>query len=64
MWIGPAGTFTALHAYFLDRLEPVCANLIDAAVAAGAVRAAITAYELMRGVGNLCVGLMLRLVEA
>ena len=51
-----AGTFTALHAYFLDRLEPVCADLIDAAVAAGAVRADITAYELMRGVGNLCIG--------
>jgi AcrR family transcriptional regulator len=54
-----AGTFTALHTYFLDRLEPVCAKLIEAAVAAGDIRAEradISAYELMRGVGNLCVG--------
>lgn len=49
-------TFAALHTYFLDRLEPVCAKLIEAAVAAGDIRGDISAYELMRGVGNLCVG--------
>jgi hypothetical protein len=27
--------FEALHAYFLDRLVPVCAQLLDAAAAAG-----------------------------
>jgi AcrR family transcriptional regulator len=48
--------FEALHAYFLDRLLPVCAELFDAAVAAGEVRSDLTAYELMRGVGNLCAG--------
>ncbi|MER6443808.1 TetR/AcrR family transcriptional regulator [Streptomyces venezuelae] len=48
--------FDALHAYFLDRLVPVCAQLLDAAVDAGEVRAGTHAYELMRGIGNLCIG--------
>ncbi|QKG19791.1 TetR/AcrR family transcriptional regulator [Actinomadura verrucosospora] len=48
--------FEALHAYFLDRLVPVCAQLLDAAAAAGEIRSDLAAYELMRGVGNLCIG--------
>lgn len=48
--------FATLHAYFLDRLLPVCTRLVDAAVAAGAIRADVRPYELMRGVGNLCIG--------
>ncbi|MFJ1967514.1 TetR/AcrR family transcriptional regulator [Streptomyces sp. NPDC087903] len=48
--------FDTLHAYFLDRLVPVCTQLLDAAVASGEVRSDLKAYELMRGVGNLCVG--------
>ncbi|GAA2616804.1 helix-turn-helix domain-containing protein [Actinomadura fulvescens] len=48
--------FETLHAYFLDRLVPVCARLLDAAAAAGEIRSDIDAYELMRGVGNLCIG--------
>ncbi|MFI2436703.1 TetR/AcrR family transcriptional regulator [Streptomyces sp. NPDC018693] len=48
--------FDALHAYFLDRLVPVCAQLLDAASAAGEIGSGIGAYELMRGVGNLCIG--------
>jgi AcrR family transcriptional regulator len=48
--------FDALHAYFLDRLAPVCAQLLDAAVAAGEIRPGMKAVELMRGVGNLCIG--------
>lgn len=48
--------FEALHAYFLDRLVPVCAQLLDAAAAAGEIRPDLDAYELMRGVGNLCIG--------
>ncbi|MFI6799973.1 TetR/AcrR family transcriptional regulator [Streptosporangium canum] len=51
-----SGGFDALHAYFLDRLVPVCAQLLDAAVDAGEVRPGTHAYELMRGVGNLCIG--------
>jgi AcrR family transcriptional regulator len=49
--------FQALHAYFLDRLVPVCATLLDAAAAAGEVRPGMDAQELMHAVGNLCVGL-------
>jgi AcrR family transcriptional regulator len=48
--------FETLHAYFLDRLLPVCAQLLDAAAEAGEVRSDTDAYELMRGVGNLCIG--------
>jgi AcrR family transcriptional regulator len=48
--------FEALHAYFLDRLVPVCAQLLDAAVAAGEIQPGIAAQALLRGVGNLCVG--------
>ncbi|MEU5534305.1 TetR/AcrR family transcriptional regulator [Streptomyces sp. NPDC020362] len=48
--------FDALHAYFLDRLVPVCTRLLQAADAAGEIRSGLQAYELMRGVGNLCVG--------
>jgi hypothetical protein len=48
--------FDALHAYFLDRLVPVCAQLLAAAAEAGEIRDDIDAYELMRGIGNLCIG--------
>jgi AcrR family transcriptional regulator len=48
--------FDTLHAYFLDRLVPVCAQLLEAAAVAGEIRSDIDAYELMRGVGNLCIG--------
>lgn len=48
--------FAALHGYFLDRLLPVCTELVEAAAAAGEIRPDLDAYELMRGVGNLCVG--------
>lgn len=48
--------FETLHAYFLDRLVPVCAGLLDAAAAAGEIIPGMDAYELLRGVGNLCVG--------
>jgi AcrR family transcriptional regulator len=48
--------FDTLHAYFLDRLVPVCTQLLDAAAEAGEIRRGTGAYELMRGVGNLCIG--------
>ncbi|MEU3254245.1 TetR/AcrR family transcriptional regulator [Streptomyces sp. NPDC006997] len=48
--------FDALHAYFLDRLVPVCTRLLDAAADSGEITPGLRAYELMRGVGNLCVG--------
>lgn len=45
-----------LHDYFLDRLVPACASLVEAAEAAGEIRPGVDAYQLMRAVGNLCVG--------
>jgi hypothetical protein len=48
--------FETLHTYFLDRLVPVCAQLLEAAGAAGEIRPDMDAYELLRGVGNLCIG--------
>lgn len=48
--------FDALHSYFLDRLVPVCTQLLDAAAESGEIRSGLKAYELMRGVGNLCAG--------
>ena len=51
-----AAKFETLHAYFLDRLVPVCARLLEAASAAGETIPDIDAYGLMRGIGNLCIG--------
>jgi AcrR family transcriptional regulator len=51
-----SGGFAALHTHFLDRLLPVCARLLDAAVDAGEIRPGTRPYELMRGIGNLCIG--------
>ncbi|MEW2331253.1 TetR/AcrR family transcriptional regulator [Micromonospora chersina] len=51
-----AAAFQTLHAYFLDRLVPVCDQLLAAAVAAGEIRPDLDAYGLLRGVGNLCIG--------
>ncbi len=48
-------SYDALHAYFIDRLLPVAAQLLDAAAAAGEIRPGLDPYVLMRGIGNLCV---------
>ncbi|MYR06187.1 TetR family transcriptional regulator [Gordonia sp. SID5947] len=48
--------FQTLHTYFLDRLLPVCGELLDSAAAAGEIRTDITALEFLRGIGNLCIG--------
>lgn len=48
--------FEALHAYFLDRLVPVGAQLLGAAADAGETGDDIEAYGLLRGIGNLCIG--------
>ncbi|WP_316783204.1 TetR/AcrR family transcriptional regulator [Streptomyces sasae] len=48
--------FDTLHTHFLDRLVPVCTELLDAATESGEIRSDLAAYELMRGVGNLCIG--------
>jgi AcrR family transcriptional regulator len=46
----------ALHGYFLDRLVPVCAALLDAAAAAGEISGGTDAFGLLYAVGNLCAG--------
>lgn len=48
--------FTALHALFLDRLVPVLADLLSAAHNAGEVTAEVTAYQLLRAIGDICAG--------
>lgn len=51
-----SAAFETLHAYFLDRLVPVCAELLEAAAGAGEIVPDVGALWLMRGVGNLCIG--------
>jgi AcrR family transcriptional regulator len=48
--------FSALHSYFLDRLVPVCEQLLRAAAEQLEIRTDIGAFELMYAVGNLCAG--------
>ncbi|MFI9604920.1 TetR/AcrR family transcriptional regulator [Streptomyces sp. NPDC052043] len=48
--------FETLHAYFLDRLLPVCTQLLDAAAASDEIHSGLDAYQFMRGIGNLCIG--------
>jgi hypothetical protein len=48
--------FAALHALFLDRLVPVLADLLAAARNAGEVTAEVTAYQLLRALGDICAG--------
>ncbi|GAA2096183.1 TetR/AcrR family transcriptional regulator [Streptomyces albiaxialis] len=48
--------YDPLHAYFLERLVPVCAALLDAAAGSGEIRPGLDPYALMRGVGGLCAG--------
>ena len=48
--------FETLHAYFLDRLVPVCAQLLDAAADAGEILPGMDAYGFLFGIGNLCAG--------
>ncbi|MFI7662175.1 TetR/AcrR family transcriptional regulator [Micromonospora parva] len=48
--------FQTLHAYFLDRLVPVCADLLAAASAAGEIVPDMNPLVLMQGIGNLCIG--------
>ncbi|KRF32304.1 TetR/AcrR family transcriptional regulator [Nocardioides sp. Soil805] len=47
--------FHSLHALMLDKLVPACGLLVDAAVARDKLDPGVTAYALMRAVGNLCI---------
>jgi AcrR family transcriptional regulator len=44
----------ALHQHFVDHLVPVCADLLAATGAGG--EPGVTPYEVLRGIGNLCIG--------
>ena len=46
--------YSALPTYFSKRLQPALKSLLDAAVAAGAVRPGMKADDLLRAVGTLC----------
>lgn len=48
-------SFHSLHSLMLDKLVPACGLLIDAAVAQGQLDPRVSAYALMRAVGNLCI---------
>ena len=45
-----------LHAYFLDRLRPVIAALIEAAEEAGEIRRDVNPFGFLYAIGNLCAG--------
>jgi len=47
--------FETLPAYFDSRFEPALQSLLDAAVAAGEVRADARPYDLLRAVAGLCM---------
>jgi AcrR family transcriptional regulator len=48
--------FESLHSEFVERLLPVLDRLLKAAAATGRTRDDIRAFDLMLGVGNLCIG--------
>jgi len=47
--------FDALPGYFMQRLEPALASLLEAAVAGGEIRADISARDVLHAVANLCM---------
>ncbi|WP_175041242.1 TetR/AcrR family transcriptional regulator [Nocardia terpenica] len=48
--------FDPLHSYFLERVIPVCRQLLDAAATADEIRADQDPAELLRAVASLCAG--------
>ncbi|RDG34841.1 TetR/AcrR family transcriptional regulator [Streptomyces corynorhini] len=48
--------FESLHNEFVERLLPVLDELLKASAAAGHTHPDIRAYDVMLGIGNLCVG--------
>lgn len=45
-----------LHTYFVDRLVPVCGALLDAALDPAPAQGSVDAYNVLKGIGNLCIG--------
>lgn len=48
--------FDPLHSFFLERIVPVCAHLLQAAASTGEIRADQDPHELLRAVASLCAG--------
>ncbi|MFK4089429.1 TetR/AcrR family transcriptional regulator [Kribbella sp. NPDC020789] len=48
--------FESLHSEFVERLLPVLEQLLTAAAATGRTRDDVRAFDLMLGIGNLCIG--------
>lgn len=53
---GDSAGSDALHTYFVDRLVPVCGSLLDAALGPVGAAPPLDAYNVLKGIGNLCVG--------
>jgi AcrR family transcriptional regulator len=47
--------YSALPAYFMQRLGPALGSLLEAATASGEIRAGISAKDILHAVANLCV---------
>jgi hypothetical protein len=47
--------YGALPGYFMQRLEPALASLLEAAIASGEIRAGISARDLLHAAANLCM---------
>jgi AcrR family transcriptional regulator len=47
--------YGALPGYFMQRLEPALASLLEAAIASGEIRTGISARDLLHAVANLCM---------
>jgi hypothetical protein len=53
---GDSAGSDALHAYFVGRLVPVFDDLLEAALESADVEPPIDAYNVLKGIGNLCIG--------
>jgi len=53
---GDSAGSDALHTYFVDRLVPVCGSLLEAALEAQHAAPSVDAYNVLKGIGNLCIG--------
>lgn len=53
---GESAGSDALHAYFVERLVPVCGSLLEAAQQPRRAPAQVDAYNVLKGIGNLCIG--------
>ncbi|MCL3862127.1 TetR/AcrR family transcriptional regulator [Actinotalea sp. K2] len=53
---GDSAGSDALHTYFVGRLVPVCGSLLEAALASIDAAPPVDAYNVLKGIGNLCIG--------